>query len=92
MRKFRYLYVTFFNLTVSQNNIVRCSLGAACVSVINLILEAIGIGWTYVLLGGVSMLVAPIMFIIIRMGPKWRARERGGERKFIHCGGGGFCT
>ncbi|KAF7793391.1 hypothetical protein EIP86_004503 [Pleurotus ostreatoroseus] len=58
------------------NNLVRCSLGAACVSVINLIINAIGVGWTYVLLGGICVLVGPIMFILMRMGPKWRAKER----------------
>ncbi|KAJ3556518.1 hypothetical protein NM688_g1983 [Phlebia brevispora] len=58
------------------NNLVRCSFGAVCVSVINLIINAIGVGWTYVLLAGLCVLVGPIMFIIIRMGPKWRAKER----------------
>ena len=55
---------------------MRCSFGAACVSVINLMIDAMGIGWTYVLLGGLCILVGPIMFVVMRMGPKWRARER----------------
>ncbi|KAI0782355.1 MFS general substrate transporter [Irpex lacteus] len=58
------------------NNIVRCSFGAACVSVIDLIFQAIGVGWTYVLLGGLCILVGPFIFIVIRIGPKWRAKRR----------------
>ncbi|KAI0697552.1 MFS general substrate transporter [Cytidiella melzeri] len=58
------------------NNIVRCSFGAACVSVIALIIQAIGIGWTYVLLSGLCVLVTPLMFIVMRMGPRWRAQRR----------------
>ncbi|KAI0094305.1 hypothetical protein BDY19DRAFT_13410 [Irpex rosettiformis] len=58
------------------NNIVRCSFGAACVSVVDLIFQAIGVGWTYVLLSGLCVLAGPIILIVIRMGPKWRAKRR----------------
>ena len=61
---------------VQQNNLVRCTLGAVCVSVINIIIGAIGVGWTYVLLAGLCVLVSPIMFVVMRMGPTWRAKER----------------
>ncbi|KAL4241760.1 MFS transporter superfamily protein [Abortiporus biennis] len=58
------------------NNLARCSFGAALVSVIQLILNAIGRGWTYVVLGALCVVVSPIMFIIMRMGPRWRAARR----------------
>ncbi|KAL7285431.1 hypothetical protein ACG7TL_000528 [Trametes sanguinea] len=58
------------------NNLIRCSFGAACVSVIDLILKAIGTGWTYVLLCGICVVFSPIMWILIRYGPTWRARRR----------------
>ncbi|KAI0094287.1 MFS general substrate transporter [Irpex rosettiformis] len=58
------------------NNLIRCSLGAGCVSVIDLIIRAMGVGWTYVLLAGLCICVGPIMFIVVRMGPKWRAKRR----------------
>ncbi|EMD36227.1 hypothetical protein CERSUDRAFT_115176 [Gelatoporia subvermispora B] len=58
------------------NNLVRCSFGAACVSVINLILNAIGIGWTYVLLSGLCAAVFPIVPLVMLKGPKWRAKRR----------------
>ncbi|OSX67227.1 hypothetical protein POSPLADRAFT_1051377 [Postia placenta MAD-698-R-SB12] len=58
------------------NNLVRCSLGAALVSVIDLILNALGAGWTYVLLAGICVLFSPIMVIMYHYGPRWRARRR----------------
>ena len=63
-------------LIVLQNNLVRCSLGAACVSVIDLIIRAIGVGWTYVLLAGLCVLVGPSMFVIMYIGPRFRAKRR----------------
>ncbi|CDO75510.1 hypothetical protein BN946_scf184935.g46 [Trametes cinnabarina] len=58
------------------NNLIRCSFGAACVSIIDLILKAIGTGWTYVLLCGICVVFSPIIWIVIRYGPKWRAKRR----------------
>ncbi|KAH9950873.1 major facilitator superfamily domain-containing protein [Amylocystis lapponica] len=58
------------------NNLVRCSFGAGLVSVIDLILNAIGPGWTYVLLAGICVFFSPLMVITRYMGPKWRARRR----------------
>jgi len=57
------------------NNLVRCSLAALIVSVINLIINAVGIGWTYVILGAMCIAVSPIMFVIVRMGPRFRAKR-----------------
>jgi hypothetical protein len=48
------------------------------VSVIELILNGIGIGWTYVLLGGFSVLALPLIYAAMVIGPqcrKKRARE-----------------
>ena len=55
---------------------MRCSFGAGLVSVIDLILNALGTGWTYVLLAGMCVAVSPILPLIVYMGPKWRARRR----------------
>lgn len=46
------------------------------VSVIDVIINSVDIGWTYVILGALCIAVAPIMFIVMRMGPKWRASRR----------------
>ncbi|OCH87319.1 MFS general substrate transporter [Obba rivulosa] len=58
------------------NNLCRCSFGAVCVSVIDLILNAIGAGWTYVLLAGPCVLVFPTIFVVMLKGPKWRESRR----------------
>ncbi|KAI1788820.1 major facilitator superfamily domain-containing protein [Ganoderma leucocontextum] len=55
------------------NNLVRCSFGAAFVSVIDLILKRLGTGWTYVLLSGICVVFSPIYWILMKYGPKWRA-------------------
>lgn len=58
------------------NNLLRSSTGAVCVSVIDLILSALGTGWTYVLLAGICAILSPILLLTYHMGPKWRAQKR----------------
>ncbi|KAI0375161.1 MFS general substrate transporter [Pilatotrama ljubarskyi] len=69
------------------NNLVRCSLGAVCVSVIDLILKALGTGWTYVLLSGICVVFSPIYWILIHYGPKWRAIRRAKRQAAKSSGG-----
>lgn len=59
-----------------QNNIVRCLLGAAAVSVINIITNALGEGWTYVLMGGIGSLALPVIWLEVHIGPRCRERRR----------------
>jgi len=68
------------------NNIVRCSMGAAMVSVMNPILVAIGHGWTYTLLGGLCVLVSPLLYVEIQRGPVWRALRRKDRGKWHSSG------
>lgn len=68
--------ISIVNLPFLQNNIVRCSLGAALVSVIDIIIRALGTGWTYVLLGGICVLTTPLLFLEMRIGPGCRAKRR----------------
>ncbi|KAJ7750929.1 MFS general substrate transporter [Mycena maculata] len=67
------------------NNLVRCSLGAGLVSAIQPVLDALGTGYTYLLLGGVAALMGPVIFVVMHIGPRCRARririaEEGKER------------
>ncbi|KAJ7090815.1 MFS general substrate transporter [Mycena belliarum] len=57
------------------NNLVRCGLGAALVSAIQPLLDALGAGYTYLLLGGICALTGPIVYLVIRIGPRSRARR-----------------
>ncbi|KAF9478846.1 MFS general substrate transporter [Pholiota conissans] len=58
------------------NNLVRCSLTAILVSVIQLIIDKIGIGWTYVLLSGFSLMSLPLVYIGVKIGPRCRVRRQ----------------
>ncbi|KAJ7162202.1 hypothetical protein C8R46DRAFT_1222345 [Mycena filopes] len=57
------------------NNLVRCSLGAGLVSAIQPLLDALGAGYAYVLLGGLVALVSPLVYVVVRIGPRCRARR-----------------
>ncbi|EIM87229.1 MFS general substrate transporter [Stereum hirsutum FP-91666 SS1] len=58
------------------NNLVRCFLGAAVISVISIILDAVKPGWTHVILAGLCIAVCPLLYVEIRWGPVWRERRR----------------
>ncbi|KAK0466462.1 MFS general substrate transporter [Desarmillaria tabescens] len=58
------------------NNFIRCIAGAVLVSTMDLLLRALGAGWTYVLLGGICMLTIPLVYLIIHFGPPRRIKRR----------------
>ncbi|KAF1917802.1 major facilitator superfamily domain-containing protein [Ampelomyces quisqualis] len=60
-------------------NLVRCSLAASMISVIDRMTNAMGDGWTYTFWGGICALLLPLMFLEIRMGPKWRVKREAAE-------------
>ncbi|KAK7018881.1 MFS domain-containing protein [Favolaschia claudopus] len=57
------------------NNLVRCSFGAALVSGMQPLLDALGTGYAYVLLGGLSALMTPLLYVVMYIGPRCRARR-----------------
>lgn len=61
-------------------------MGAGCVSVIDIIIRSVGVGWTYVILAALCIAVGPIMFIVLRMGPKWRAQRRAKQERAAAAG------
>ncbi|EIM79911.1 MFS general substrate transporter [Stereum hirsutum FP-91666 SS1] len=72
------LFPTQGSTITACNNLVRSSLGAAFVSVIDLILTALhGPGWTFVLIAGICLVVGgPVLAIEMKWGPIWRERRR----------------
>ncbi|RSH94560.1 hypothetical protein EHS25_004364 [Saitozyma podzolica] len=56
-------------------NLVRCLFGAASVSVVQIINDAMGPGWTFVLLSGICLLATPMPLIVLKWGPEWRLRR-----------------
>ncbi|KAJ7504887.1 major facilitator superfamily domain-containing protein [Mycena galericulata] len=57
------------------NNLVRCGLGAGLVSGMQPLLGALGSGYAYLLLGGIGALMGPATYLVIHIGPRWRARR-----------------
>jgi multidrug resistance protein len=61
-------------------NLVRCSLAAIMISIIDRMTSAWGDGWTYTFWGGICALLLPLMLLEIRMGPRWRAKREAAEK------------
>ena len=51
-------------------------ISAALLSVLDLIINGIGIGWTYVLLGGLSVLCLPLIYGAMVIGPRCRVKRQ----------------
>ena len=62
-------------------NIVRCWMGAGAVAFVNPLLNAIGLGWTSVMVAGIWILLRPIVLMIIKRGPRWREEKRMKDQK-----------
>ncbi|KAH7411833.1 major facilitator superfamily domain-containing protein [Phaeosphaeria sp. MPI-PUGE-AT-0046c] len=62
-------------------NLVRCSLAAIMISIIDRMTSAWGDGWTYSFWGGICVFLLPLMMLEIRMGPKWRMKREAAEKE-----------
>ena len=62
----------------AANNLVRCWLGAGATSGVVPLMNKIGIGWTTTFFGLLVIVFSPILWYIMKKGPKWRraAKER----------------
>ncbi|KAJ3744627.1 MFS general substrate transporter [Lentinula detonsa] len=65
------------------NNIVRCLLGAVAVSVIDIILNSLRPGFTYVLLNGIIIIFIPLIYLVIKLGPRFRKKRREAAAKTL---------
>ncbi|ODO04663.1 hypothetical protein I350_05272 [Cryptococcus amylolentus CBS 6273] len=57
-------------------NLVRCAFGAVTVSTVQLICDRMGVGWCFVLLSAICVASSPLLLLIVKYGPIWRARRR----------------
>ena len=62
-------------------NLVRCWMGAGAVAFVNPLLDAIGLGWTSVVVAGIWILISPVVLVIIKRGPRWREENRLRDQK-----------
>jgi MFS family permease len=66
--------------TVSAaNNLMRCWLGAGSTALVVPMIDAMGVGWTCTFFGLLVLGFSPMLWYIMRQGPKWR-RERQQKR------------
>ncbi|TLS25455.1 hypothetical protein PpBr36_06851 [Pyricularia pennisetigena] len=62
----------------ASNNLLRCTLGAGVTAATVPMINAVGIGWTLTIFGGLNAVFMPLLWYIMREGPKWRAEEKYG--------------
>ncbi|TVY48511.1 Itaconate transport protein [Lachnellula occidentalis] len=66
-------------------NLIRCLLGAGATALILPMTRAMGLGWSYTLIALIYVLLSPMLFVVIRYGPRWRAerKERDEEKQRV---------
>ncbi|KAL1410207.1 multidrug transporter [Vanrija albida] len=57
-------------------NFVRCAFGAIGTGVIQIMYQNLGAGWSFVLLSGLCAASLPLLLVVIRYAPRWRAWRR----------------
>ena len=64
-------------------NVCRCLLSAGGTSVIQYMIDAMGLGWCYTFVGLVLIAFTPLTAVVVKWGPKWREERflRGERRK-----------
>ena len=65
----------------AANNLTRCLLGAAATGAVSPMIEAIGVGWTFMVFGFLYMAGAPLLLLIMRNGIEWRGKIRAKEER-----------
>lgn len=65
----------------AANNLTRCLLGAAATGGVSPMVEAIGVGWTFMVFGFLYLAGAPLLLLIMRNGIAWRRKIRAKEER-----------
>ncbi|CAK7210818.1 hypothetical protein SCUCBS95973_000918 [Sporothrix curviconia] len=60
---------------VAANNLARCLLGALFSAVIVPMIDRLGVGWAFVLLGLLYVVFLPLMFLLMRSGIRYRQEQ-----------------
>ncbi|KAL1882963.1 hypothetical protein Daus18300_000601 [Diaporthe australafricana] len=75
------MYPTKAGAATAANNLTRCLLGAAATGAVSPMIEAIGIGWTFTIIGFLYLAGAPLLLLIMRNGIHWRGKIRAKEER-----------
>ncbi|XDG06658.1 hypothetical protein ABKA04_006273 [Annulohypoxylon sp. FPYF3050] len=65
----------------ASNNLTRCLVGAAATAVIGPMINGVGIGWAFSILGFIYILFSPMIFVVMKYGVQWRKEKRDRQRK-----------
>lgn len=65
----------------AANNLTRCLLGAAATAAISPLIDGVGAGWAFSILGFLYLLGAPVLLLIMKNGIKWRRQIREKEER-----------
>ena len=60
----------------AANNIFRCLLGAGSTAVVVPMIDKMGVGWTYTFASLVWIAFSPLLWALMKYGPKWRKEKK----------------
>lgn len=61
---------------MAASNLTRCALGAVASAVIQTMIDALGLGWTYVVFGVVFLMFSPMLIVQYYKGQQWRKQSK----------------
>lgn len=64
---------------MAASNLTRCALGAVASAVVEIMIENIGRGWSYVVFGLVFLLFSPLLMVHYFKGHQWRQQAKAKE-------------
>lgn len=64
---------------MAASNLTRCALGAVASAVIQTMIDALGLGWTYVIFGVVYLMFSPVLILQYYKGQQWRKQSKAKE-------------
>ncbi len=59
----------------ASSNIVRCTFAAIAVAFLEDLINALGIGWTFTILGGLCLVATGLFLVDYHRGTVWRQRS-----------------
>jgi membrane protein YdbS with pleckstrin-like domain len=60
---------------MAANNLIRCFLGAGAAAVVNPLIRAIGVQWTYCIVSGAVLCIIPLLSLVYFLGWDWRKKQ-----------------
>ena len=65
----------------AANNLVRCVMGAAATAAVVPMIHAMGRGWAVTVLALIWLGFSPLLWVVMRRGPKWRREKKNQEER-----------